>query len=131
MRKSATFFSLAAGIVLIGTGIAIAQSAAVPSGPATAGPAAADPAAAGQVIAFDRSKGNCLACHVIAGGTLMGNVGPALQNMKQLMPDPKQLYAVIYDEQARNPQTVMPPFGRNGILTPDEIKDVVAYLYTK
>ncbi|HQT63735.1 MAG: sulfur oxidation c-type cytochrome SoxX [Acidocella sp. 20-57-95] len=105
-----------------------AVSAAAPAAPAPTVPPAV---AAGQAIAFDRSKGNCLACHVIAGGSAMGNVGPALQNMKLLMPDPKQLYNVIYNEQARNPQTVMPAFGRNGILTPDEINDVVAYLYTK
>lgn len=92
---------------------------------------APDPVAAGQAIAFDKTKGNCLACHQIAGGQMAGNVGPALKNMKLIMPDPRTLYAIIYDEPARNPQTVMPPFGRNGILTPDEIKDIVAFLYTK
>ncbi len=108
---------------------------AAPAAGAPAATAAAvtlnDPVSKGEAIAFDRGKGNCLACHVIEGGSLMGNVGPALKDMKVLMPDPKQLYAVIYNEQARNPSTVMPAFGRNGILTPDEINDVVAYLYTK
>ena len=117
-----------------------APMAAPMAAPAAAPPAAAvttaavtpsDPVSKGEAIAFDRGKGNCLACHVIEGGSLMGNVGPALKDMKVLMPDAKQLYAVIYNEQARNPSTVMPAFGRNGILTPDEINDVVAYLYTK
>jgi sulfur-oxidizing protein SoxX len=119
--KPALLAAVAALAVLTAPWLAAAQTA----------PAAADPVTAGQAIAFDRARGNCLACHVIAGGTAMGNVGPALRNMKQIMPDPKQLYAVIYNEQARNPQTVMPAFGRNGILTKDEINDVVAYLYTK
>ncbi|HQT39285.1 MAG TPA: sulfur oxidation c-type cytochrome SoxX [Acidocella sp.] len=113
----------------------MASSTAAPAAAAPAATAAAatptDPVSRGEAIAFDRGKGNCLACHVIEGGSLMGNVGPALKDMKVLMPDPKQLYAVIYNEQARNPSTVMPAFGRNGILTPDEINDVVAYLYTK
>ena len=30
----------------------------------------------GKKIAFDRKQGNCLTCHQIAGGTLMGNIGP-------------------------------------------------------
>jgi L-cysteine S-thiosulfotransferase len=98
--------------------------------PATSAPAAAG-AAAGEAVAFDRVKGNCLACHVIAGGSLAGSVGPALQNMKVLVPDRNQLYAIIYDEQARNPQTVMPLFGKNKILTPAEINDIVDFLYTK
>ncbi len=121
---------LAFFVGLVGVGLtSVSQAQTVPA----AAPAAAVPpaVAAGQAVAFDRAKGNCLACHVIAGGSLMGNVGPALQNMKILMPDPKLLYNVIYNEQARNPQTVMPSFGRNGILTPDEINNIVAYLYTK
>jgi sulfur-oxidizing protein SoxX len=107
-----------------------AQPAATPDATAAAA-APTDPVALGQAVAFDRVKGNCLACHVIAGGSLEGEVGPKLQDMKVIVPDPKQLYAIIYNEQARNPQTVMPSFGKNGILTPDEIKDIVAYLYTK
>ncbi|MDR3735411.1 MAG: sulfur oxidation c-type cytochrome SoxX [Acidobacteriaceae bacterium] len=107
--------------------------AATPMAPKPAAAAATptDPVSMGEAIAFDRGKGNCLACHVIAGGSLMGNVGPALKDMKMIMPDSKQLYAVIYNEQAHNPDTVMPAFGRNGILTPEEINDVVAFLYTK
>ena len=32
--------------------------------------------AEGQKLAFDRSKGNCLTCHAIKGGTLPGSIGP-------------------------------------------------------
>ena len=34
-------------------------------------------AAEGEKIAFDRSKGNCLTCHEMKGGTLAGSIGPA------------------------------------------------------
>ena len=98
--------------------------------PASSGPALTG-AAAGQKIAFDRAQGNCLACHVIAGGELPGNIGPELKNVKTLVPNRKELYAIIYDEQKRNPQTIMPAFGKNSILTPKQINDVIDFLYTK
>src|SRR5581483_1316980 len=83
----------------------------------------------GQALAFDRSKGNCLTCHVIAGGDAPGNVGPPLSDMKARYPDHKELAAIIFDETRRNPLTVMPPFGRNLILTEKEIESVVDFLY--
>ena len=78
---------------------------------------AQSPASPGETLAFDRSKGNCLTCHEIKGGDSPGNVGPPLADMKSRYPDRKELAAIIFDETKRNPQTVMPPFGRNLILT--------------
>lgn len=86
--------------------------------------------AAGKLLSFNKAKGNCTACHVIAGGTAMGNVGPALSNMKLLVPNREKLYSIIYDEQAHNPHTVMPAFGKNLILTPKEINEIIDYLYS-
>ncbi|MCK4676092.1 MAG: c-type cytochrome, partial [Gammaproteobacteria bacterium] len=43
--------------------------------------------AKGKKLAFDRKKGNCLACHQIEGGTLAGNIGPPLIAMKARFPD--------------------------------------------
>ena len=51
--------------------------------------------------------------------------------MKQRFPDREQLKAVIVDETRRNPSTVMPPFGRNLILTNQEIEAVIDFLYTR
>ncbi len=90
----------------------------------------AEPAMPGQAVAFDRSKGNCLACHTMKGGDVPSNVGPELADMKARFPDRKELYAIIFDEERRNPQTVMPPFGRDLILTPQEINEIVDFLYT-
>ena len=86
--------------------------------------------ARGRDIAFDRGKGNCLACHVIADGQLPGNIGPPLMAMKLRFPDPDRLRAQIWDASARNPETIMPPFGKHRILTGEEIDLVVAYLYS-
>lgn len=89
------------------------------------------PATPGQVLAFDRSKGNCLTCHDIKGGDAPGNVGPPLADMKNRFPDRKELVGIVFDETRRNPQTVMPPFGRNLILTDGEIEAIVDFLYTR
>ena len=85
----------------------------------------------GQALAFDRSKGNCLTCHDIKGGNSPGNLGPPLADMKTRFPDRKELAAIVFDETKRNPQTVMPPFGRNLILTDGEIEAIVDFLYTR
>jgi len=87
-------------------------------------------AAEGQKIAFDRAKGNCLSCHEIKGGDLPGSIGPQLKDIKRKYPDRKDLIAILTDESKRNPQTAMPPFGRNRILTEREIEAVVDFLQT-
>ena len=86
--------------------------------------------AEGQKLAFDRSKGNCLTCHDIKGGDLAGTIGPALVDIKSKYPDRNELVAIVSDETKRNPTTVMPPFGRNHILTEQEINAVVDFLQT-
>jgi len=84
----------------------------------------------GQKLAFDRSKGNCLTCHEIKGGDLPGSIGPKLENIKGKYPNRDDLVAILTDETKRNPLTVMPPFGRNRILTDQEINAVVDFLQT-
>jgi L-cysteine S-thiosulfotransferase len=87
-------------------------------------------AAEGQRLAFDRGKGNCLSCHEIKGGDLPGTIGPALKDIKSKYPDRSDLVAILTDETKRNPQTAMPPFGRNRILTEQEIDAIVDFLQT-
>jgi len=84
----------------------------------------------GRKLAFDRGKGNCLTCHVIKGGDLPGTIGPELKDLKAKYPDRNELVAIIFDETKRNPQTMMPPFGRNRILTDQEISAIVDFLQT-
>jgi sulfur-oxidizing protein SoxX len=101
-----------------------------PLGARAQSPTLSPEATQGQVIAFDRLKGNCLACHTMRGGDVPSNVGPILENMKVRYPNKADLIAILTDETQRNPQTIMPPFGRNRILTPHEIDLIVAFLYT-
>jgi sulfur-oxidizing protein SoxX len=84
----------------------------------------------GKTVAFDRGKGNCLSCHEIKGGELPGTIGPQLSDMKSRFPDRNELIGIVTDETKRNPQTVMPPFGRNLILNDKEISAIVDFLYT-
>lgn len=84
----------------------------------------------GQKLAFDRGKGNCLTCHDIKGGDLPGTIGPPLKDIKSKYPDRNDLVAILTDETRRNPLTVMPPFGRNRILTEQEINAIVDFLQT-
>ena len=86
--------------------------------------------AEGQKLAFDRGKGNCLTCHVIRGGDLPGTIGPELKDLRAKYPDRNELVAILFDETKRNPQTMMPPFGRNRILTEQEIGAIVDFLQT-
>jgi len=84
----------------------------------------------GKTLAFTRAKGNCLACHYIEGGDLSGNYGPPLIAMKVRFPDRDVLRAQIWDAAIKNPDTRMPPFGRNRILTEEEIDLVTDYIHS-
>jgi sulfur-oxidizing protein SoxX len=98
---------------------------------AAASPALAQSATTeGQKLAFDRSKGNCLTCHAIKGGEYPGTLGPELVDIKGKYPNRDELVAILFDETVRNPLTVMPPFGRNRILTDKEISAIVDFLQT-
>jgi L-cysteine S-thiosulfotransferase len=83
----------------------------------------------GKQIAFSRDKGNCLACHSIEDGEFPGNIGPALKNLPTRFKSKQQLREQIWDATQFNPQTSMPPFGKNKILTETEIDHIVDYLW--
>ncbi len=84
----------------------------------------------GRELAFDRSRGNCLACHMMAGGEMPGTVAPPLIAMKVRFPEREVLREQIWDATIRNPESVMPPYGRHVVLTEDEIDQVVDFIYS-
>jgi sulfur-oxidizing protein SoxX len=86
--------------------------------------------AAGKEIAMDRARGNCIACHILPGGESPGAIGPALVTMNARYPSKQALAEQIWDPTVRNPDTVMPPFGKFGVLTEKEFNDVVAYIWS-
>ena len=98
--------------------------------PATAAEGASSIVEKGKAVAFDRKKGNCLACHMMDDGTLPGNIGPPLVSMKLRFPDKAKLRAQIWDATVTNPNSIMIPFGRHKVLSEEEIDLIVEYVYT-
>jgi len=99
--------------------------------PVWAGPA--ENSAAGARLAQELAKGNCLACHAMpsdARAVTSANIGPPLVAIRARFPDRELLRRQIWDAASLNPDTVMPPFGKHQILTPEEIEQIVDYLYT-
>ncbi|MEO8003441.1 MAG: sulfur oxidation c-type cytochrome SoxX [Betaproteobacteria bacterium] len=89
--------------------------------------------ATGARLAQETNKGNCLACHAMPSdprAITSANIGPPLLSMKARFPDRERLRRQIWDAQSINSDTVMPPFGKNRILTGEEIDLVIDYLYT-
>lgn len=87
------------------------------------------PIDAGKNIAFNREKGNCLACHEIENGEFPGNIGPPLKNLSARFKSKQALKDQIWDATQFNPATSMPPFGKNKILSRQEIDLLVDYLW--
>ena len=82
-------------------------------------------------IMTNSNIGNCTACHAIPAlpHIVAGDMGPPFIGMKGRFPDIAKLRAAIADQKAIAPQTIMPPFGRNKILTPEQIDVVAQYIY--
>lgn len=77
--------------------------------------------------------GNCYACHQIEKKELsFGTIGPSLAEygkVRKFAPaEAKALYERIYNSNAVTACSNMPRFGVAKFLTPEQIKDIVAYL---
>ena len=125
MRKTALSISTAASVVALLGSLTLA-----PVSTASAEKAKMTPVQKGKKLAFNRKKGNCLACHQIAGGNMAGNIGPPLVAMKARFPDKAKLRAQIWDATVSNPNSTMPPFGRHKILSEKQIDLITEYIYT-
>lgn len=78
--------------------------------------------------------GNCFACHQLDPKEVSyGTLGPSLSAYgKDRKYDPetiKDAYTKVYDSMAVVPCSNMPRFGVNNVLTVEQIKDVMAYLF--
>ncbi len=77
--------------------------------------------------------GNCYACHQISKQELAyGNIGPSLYHYGKFRgnsePILKYTWARIYNAHAFNACNAMPRYGAAGILTEDQMRDVMALL---
>jgi sulfur-oxidizing protein SoxX len=78
--------------------------------------------------------GNCYACHELAGAELaFGTIGPSLHNYGKLRGSSPAMveytWSKLYNSNALTPCSNMPRFGHQGILTEEQLKDVMAYLF--
>ncbi len=83
----------------------------------------------GRKVFVTKKLGNCLACHSVQGDPSIpqtGNVGPKLANLNTYPKD--YLFNKIWDPNKTNPNTLMPPMGRNHKLTKQQIDAVIVYL---
>jgi sulfur-oxidizing protein SoxX len=77
--------------------------------------------------------GNCYACHQVTKEEIsFGNIGPSLYQYGKLRGNSeavvKYTWAKLYNAEAFQACSKMPRFGHNGILTEQQIKDVMALL---
>jgi sulfur-oxidizing protein SoxX len=77
--------------------------------------------------------GNCYACHQVSKEEIsFGNIGPTLYQYGKLRGDSeailKYTWAKLYNAQAFNACSRMPRFGHNGVLTEQQMKDLMALL---
>ena len=121
MRKPATLIAAASSVAMLIGAMVMTPNVAV---------ADAALAAEGKKIAEDRKKGNCFTCHDYKGAHLAGNIGPPLVAMKARFPDKAKLRVQIYDATKANPHSMMPPFGKYGVLTDKEIDALTEWAYT-
>ncbi len=82
----------------------------------------------GRQLAMARDKGYCIVCHELPGEDWPGTVGARLLNFKKNNYPNELVFQQIFDARSFNPNSVMPPFGTFGILTEQEIRDLVAYV---
>jgi len=129
MRKSVKRLFLATSAATLLSYVALGATALTAQS-VSAAPTQDDVIEKGREVAFDRKKGNCLACHAIEGGSLPGNIGPPLIAMQARFPDKAKLKAQIGDATKANPNTIMPPFGKYGIVSEDELDAITEFIYT-
>ena len=67
------------------------------------------------------NKAACGACHILKAAASEGNIGPNLDSLK---PTEEQVRLVVTEGLG-----VMPAFGAEGLLTPEEIDAVSAYVF--
>jgi sulfur-oxidizing protein SoxA len=90
-------------------------------------------AAKGRKLFMDRGLGPCTGCHLIRGADVWpaGNIGPDLSVQGDLGRSDDEFYQMIHDMRAIIPTSIMPPWGASGVLKPQEIVDIIAFLKTE
>lgn len=78
--------------------------------------------------------GNCYACHELAAGELAyGTIGPSLKHYGKLRGNSTAVLEFVwnklYNSNVQTPCSRMPRFGHRGILSEQQLQDVMAFLF--
>ena len=87
----------------------------------------------GRRLFLDRNLGPCTGCHLVQGQDVWpaGNVGPDLSTYgDRKLPD-EYTFDLIYDPRRVFPHSLMPPWGAAGVMKPEDIVHIVAFLGTQ
>jgi len=87
----------------------------------------------GRALFLSRSLGPCTGCHLVQGDDVWpaGNVGPDLSTYgDRNLPD-EYTFNLIYDPRHLFPNSLMPPWGTDKVLAPEDIVHLVAFLKTQ
>jgi len=77
-------------------------------------------------------KGQCAACHQLppgVGTATRNDVGPRLEGARMRSLGREALRDVLVDPTRRNPESVMPPYGRHRLLDEREIERLIEFLH--
>lgn len=98
----------------------------------TAMPAMQGDPKTGRELFMSRAVAPCTGCHLIPGDDVWpaGAVGPDLSVIgDRRLPD-QYLFDFIWDARVILPDSTMPPWGAGGILLPEQVVHIVAFLQT-
>ena len=87
----------------------------------------------GRSLFLNRTLGPCTGCHLIQGADVWpaGNVGRDLSTFGDRNAADEYVFSLIYDARQFFPETTMPPWGSAGVLKPEDIVHLVAFLQTQ
>ena len=126
MRKSAIITAASTALLVLGT-LTVAPTVSATE----AAKKPTDPIALGKIVAEDRSKGNCYACHGYEGASLAGTIAPPLGSwIQQKYKTKEALRAQIWDATKANPNSRMITYGKHQILTEVEIDAVTEWTWS-
>lgn len=81
----------------------------------------------------EQPGGNCYNCHEFAMDRQGGTIGPSLHGYGRLRGDSQAIlrlaYGIIYNAHSLFPCTRMPRQGANGLVSEEQILDIMAYLF--
>lgn len=77
-----------------------------------------------------KNRVGCVDCHVIPRFPRPGDIGPSLIGYGSTTRSRDWLLNFVWDARNHNAATIMPPLGAHGVLSQQEVVDVVEFLFT-